>query len=240
MDLGTRLEPLPNTQLRTAGGETKALRGRRVQAPLNFEEIHQAHRARVYSLCLRMVRNTSDAEDLTQEVFLQVFRKMDTFRGESAFSTWLHRVAVNVVLMNTRKKRRYVEVPLEPEREDETTNRPSPELEVADRNLAGVTDRIDLRRAIAQLPKGCRTTLLLYELRGYHHREIAKLLGTSSGNSKSQLRRARFRMRRLLSSVPVRKRIRARTGSKRARPETRGGSSPLASNRSGDATEPRA
>jgi RNA polymerase sigma-70 factor, ECF subfamily len=145
-----------------------------------------------------MVRNTTDAEDLTQEVFLQVFRKMDTFRGDSAFSTWLHRVAVNVVLMNTRKRRHYVEVPIEPEQDEETT-RPTPELEVVDRNLSSATDRIDLQRAIAELPPSCKTTLVLYELCGYRHMEIAKLMGTSYSNSKSQLRRARIRMRRLLS-----------------------------------------
>jgi RNA polymerase sigma-70 factor, ECF subfamily len=190
--------PEQHSGTRPHGDQPGGPYGRAVHAPLNFEEIHHAYRARVYSLCLRMVRNTTDAEDLTKEVFLQVFRKMDTFRGDSAFSTWLHRVAVNVVLMNTRKRRHYVEVPIEPEQDEETT-RPTPELEVVDRNLSSATDRIDLQRAIAELPPSCKTTLVLYELCGYRHMEIAKLMGTSYSNSKSQLRRARIRMRRLLS-----------------------------------------
>lgn len=153
-----------------------------------------------------MVRNTADAEDLTQEVFLQVFRKMDSFRGQSAFFTWLQRVAINVVLMKLRGNKARVEVPLPQDVEpDEESGQYPQEMSAPDLALASLIDRLNLERAADCLPPGCRRILLLHNVAGYEHHEIAELLGTSMGNSKSQLHRARYRMRMLLrESNPTR------------------------------------
>jgi RNA polymerase sigma factor (sigma-70 family) len=123
-----------------------------------------------------MVRNTSEAEDLTQEAFLQLFRKINTFRGESAFSTWLHRVSVNVVLMRLRKKR-LIEVPLEDSSEDEDPN--SKEIGAPDPVLSGSIDRLNIDRAVEELPPGYRKAFMLHDVVGYEHREVAKILGCS-------------------------------------------------------------
>lgn len=163
-----------------------------------FEVLYHLHKRRVYSLCLRMTANTADAEDLTQEAFLQLFRKIGTFRGESAFSTWLHRMAVNVVLMRLRKKGLPV-VPLEEtiETEEET---PKKELGAEDAVLAGSVDRLELQRAVESLPPGYRTIFVLHDVQGYEHNEIAGLVGCSIGNSKSQLHKARMKLRDLLKT----------------------------------------
>ena len=163
-----------------------------------FEVLYNLHKRRVYSLCLRMTGNTADAEDLAQEAFLQLFRKIATFRGESAFSTWLHRMAVNVVLMQLRKKGLSV-VPLEDTVETEEDT-PRKELGAADAKLAGSIDRLQLERAIDRLPPGYRTVFVLHDVEGYEHNEIAEIVGCSIGNSKSQLHKARLKMRDLLKA----------------------------------------
>lgn len=161
-----------------------------------FESLYNLHKRRVYSLCLRMTANTAAAEDLTQEAFLQLFRKIGTFRGESAFSTWLHRMAVNVVLMQLRKKGLPV-VSLEETMEgEEETARKEPGGE--DRRLAGSIDRLQLENSIAALPPGYRMIFLLHDVEGYEHNEIAGMLGCSIGNSKSQLHKARMKLRDLI------------------------------------------
>jgi RNA polymerase sigma-70 factor (ECF subfamily) len=163
-----------------------------------FEVLYSLHKRRVYSLCLRMTANTAAAEDLTQEAFLQLFRKIVTFRGESAFSTWLHRMAVNVVLMQLRKKGLPV-VPLEDtvDTEEET---PRKELGALDPALAGSLDRLQLQRAVEGLPPGYRMIFLLHDVEGYEHNEIAGMVGCSIGNSKSQLHKARMKLRELLKT----------------------------------------
>lgn len=161
-----------------------------------FEVLYNLHKRRVYSLCLRMTGNTADAEDLAQEAFLQLFRKIATFRGESAFSTWLHRMAVNVVLMQLRKKGLPV-VPLEETVETEEDT-PKKELGAADTKLAGSLDRLQLERAIDRLPPGYRSIFVLHDVEGFEHNEIAEIVGCSIGNSKSQLHKARLKMRDLL------------------------------------------
>lgn len=163
-----------------------------------FEALYHLHKRRVYSLCLRMTANTAAAEDLTQEAFLQLFRKIGTFRGESAFSTWLHRMAVNVVLMQLRKKGLPV-VPLEDtiETEEET---PKKELGAPDPSLAGSIDRLQLQRAVEDLPPGYRSIFVLHDVEGYEHNEIAEIVGCSVGNSKSQLHKARLKLRELLKT----------------------------------------
>ena len=163
-----------------------------------FEALYNLHKRRVYSLCLRMTANTAAAEDLTQEAFLQLFRKIGTFRGESAFSTWLHRMSVNVVLMQLRKKGLPV-VSLEETMETEE-DAPRKELGADDPRLAGSVDRMQLQRSIASLPPGYRMIFLLHDVEGYEHNEIAGMVGCSIGNSKSQLHKARMKLREILKT----------------------------------------
>jgi RNA polymerase sigma-70 factor (ECF subfamily) len=166
-----------------------------------FERIYRLHSRRVYALCLRMVGNTAEAEDLAQDAFLQLFRKIGTFRGESAFSTWLHRLAVNVVLMKLRKKT-LPETSLEEstDPEDESGG-PRREIGAPDLLLSGSIDRVHLERAIEQLPPGYRQVFVLHDVQGFEHNEIAKLMECSIGNSKSQLHKARMRLRELLQET---------------------------------------
>lgn len=161
-----------------------------------FEYLYRSHSRRVFALCLRMTGNPADAEDLTQEAFLQVFRKIHTFRGASAFSTWLHRLSVNIVLMRFRKKTVSV-TSLEETSGAEFDQLPK-ELGAPDQTLLGSIDRLHLERAIAQLPPGYQQTFVLHDVLGYEHNEIATRLGCSIGNSKSQLHKARARLRKLL------------------------------------------
>ena len=163
-----------------------------------FERIYRLHSRRVYALCLRMVGNPAAAEDLTQEAFLQLFRKIATFRGESAFSTWLHRLAVNVVLMRLRRKT-LAETSLEETTDpDEESGGPRRDIGGPDLRLSGSVDRVNLERAIEQLPPGYRSIFVLHDVQGYEHNEIAAIMSCSIGNSKSQLHKARMRLRSLL------------------------------------------
>jgi len=162
-----------------------------------FEALFLQHRQRVYSVCLRMIGNTAEAEELTQDAFLQVFRKIQTFRGESAFSTWLHRISVNIVLMRLRKKSVMATSLEESTRGEESEDLPR-EYGAPDLVLTGSIDRVHLERAIAQLPPGYKQAFVLHDVQGYEHNEIAALLGCSIGNSKSQLHKARVRLRKLL------------------------------------------
>lgn len=181
------LEPTLALVRRAQQGDTEA-----------FGTLFHTHRSRVYSLCLRMTRNVAEAEDLTQEAFLQVFRKLPTFRGDSALSTWMYRVAVNTVLMYFRKRGRpQFSIDEEPSSNDNGKSKKR-DYGATDFQLSGCVDRIALARAITELPHGYRTIFLLHEVEGYEHREIARLLKCSVGNSKSQLHKARLRMRELL------------------------------------------
>ncbi len=147
-----------------------------------------------------MTRNVAEAEDLTQEAFLQVFRKLPTFRGDSALSTWMYRVAVNTVLMYFRKRGRpQFSIDEEPGTNDNGKTKKR-DYGATDFQLSGCVDRIALARAIKELPHGYRKIFLLHEVEGYEHREIARLLRCSVGNSKSQLHKARLRMRELLTA----------------------------------------
>jgi RNA polymerase sigma-70 factor (ECF subfamily) len=163
-----------------------------------FEYLYRSHSRRVYAVCLRMVGNTTEAEDLTQEAFLLLFRKIHTFRGESAFSTWLHRLAVNVVLMHLRKKSPpIVSIEATPDPDDETFS-PSFDIGAPDLLLEGAIDRINLERCIRQLPAGYRRVFVLHDIQGHEHNDIAEILGRSVGDSKSQLHKARTRLREQL------------------------------------------
>ena len=166
---------------------------------LAFAHLYSLHKRRIYSLCLRMVNNVAEAEDLTQEAFLQLHRKISTFRGDSAFSTWLHRLAVNVVLMHLRKKGlplTSLDEAMEPTHDDG----PGRSFGAPDLQLAGSIDRLALERAVADLPAGYRLVFVLHDVEGYEHNEIASMLECSIGNSKSQLHKARLKLRGTLRS----------------------------------------
>jgi RNA polymerase sigma-70 factor, ECF subfamily len=163
-----------------------------------FEDIYRLHFPRVYALCLRLVHDPIEAEDFTQEVFLQLFRKIHTFRGESAFSSWLHRLTINLVFMNFRK-RKVATSPLESSVETEN-ERPTTGVQLGfiDPRLSGLFDRMNLQAAVEQLPEGYKKMFILHDVHGYDHEEIAKICGCSVGNTKSQLHKARRRLREAL------------------------------------------
>jgi RNA polymerase sigma-70 factor, ECF subfamily len=158
-------------------------------------ELYERYRHRVFAVCIGMTRNPAEAEDLTQEVFVSLVHKIGSYRGESQFTTWLHRLTVNCVLMHFRRPARREQVftdfenviPIAPRLSAPTL--PGP-----------LTDKIAFRSAVARLPKGCRTVFVLFDLAGYEHEEIAKLLGCTAGTSKSQLHRARLKLRKILQA----------------------------------------
>jgi RNA polymerase sigma-70 factor (ECF subfamily) len=158
-----------------------------------FEELYARHNRRVFSLCLRMTGSVPEAEDLAQEVFIQLFRKIGSFRGESAFTTWLHRLTVNQVLMHFRKRGVKME---------QTTDDGETPVQIVkgteDPARMPVVDRIALDAAVVQLPPGYRTVFVLHDVEGHEHEEIARMLGCSVGTSKSQLHKARMKLRVLL------------------------------------------
>ena len=159
-----------------------------------FEEIYHLHHKRVYSICFRMLQNAADAEDLTQQVFIQLFRKLHTFRGDSSFTTWLHRLTVNQVLMHFR--RRVVKT-------EKTTEDGSTPIRIVNGtenpSRMALIDRIALNQAIGQLPPGYRMVFILHDVEGFEHDQIGMMLGCAVGTSKSQLHKARQRLRQLLT-----------------------------------------
>jgi RNA polymerase sigma-70 factor (ECF subfamily) len=162
-----------------------------------FEYLYKAYCRRVYGVCLRMIKNPAEAEDLTQQAFLQLFRKIGTFRGESSFSTWLHRVTVNIVLMHLRRKKP-TEVLSEDLDHQRSNSESARELGSSDTSMLGAIDRLNIMRAIRKLPAGYKKLFLMHDVIGYEHSEIAGLLGCSIGCSKSQVHSARKKLRRLL------------------------------------------
>jgi RNA polymerase sigma-70 factor (ECF subfamily) len=186
-----------STNIRRTDSDSELIRRAQRGESEAFADLFHAHKARIYSICLRMTNNTAQAEDLTQDAFLQVFRKLSTFKGNSALSTWLYRIAVNTVLMHFRKKA-LKQISLdEPSSHD--ANMVRREYGSRDGRLVGSVDRITLTRAIRDLPAGYRTIFLLHEVEGYEHQEIAKILDCSVGNSKSQLHKAKLRIREFLA-----------------------------------------
>jgi len=158
-----------------------------------FEEVYNRHHRRVYAICLRMLKNTNEAEDLTQDVFIQLHRKIGSFRGDSAFTTWLHRLTVNQVLMHFRKRTVKMEkvtdegeTPVQIVKGSESPNR------------MPVVDKIAIENAIKELPNGYRNVFILHDIEGFEHEEVARILGCSVGTSKSQLHKARLKLRKLL------------------------------------------
>lgn len=158
-----------------------------------FEELYHRHFRRVYALCLRMTSDPVQAEDLTQDVFIQLFNKIGSFRGESAFTTWLHRMTVNQVLMHFRKRSTKSEITTD---DDETPDQIVKGTE--NPNAMPIIDRIALEKAIQQLPVGYRTVFVLHDVEGYEHAEIAQMMGVAEGTSKSQLHKARLKLRKFI------------------------------------------
>jgi RNA polymerase sigma-70 factor (ECF subfamily) len=158
-----------------------------------FEEVYRTHASKLYGLILRMVGNPADAEDLLQEVFMGAFRKLDGFRGDSALGTWLYRLTTNHVLDHLRS--RAAKVGQLTETFDDDPVLPDP----GSRAIAAQTiAQMDLERALSQLPPGCRAAFLLHDVEGLEHREVAEALGIAEGTSKSQVHKARLRLRALL------------------------------------------
>ena len=181
----------------TAGRQDElALIGRCREGDLGaFEELYRTHAGRLYSVALRLVGNPADAEDLLQEIFLAAHRKLDTFRGESSLGTWLYRLATNLCLDHLRSRTgrsRHVTDSIDDE----------PGLfDVATSSLAEQTvTRMDLERALARLPEGCRSAFVLHDVEGLEHREVAEILGVAEGTSKSQVHKARLKLRKMLGS----------------------------------------
>lgn len=158
-----------------------------------FEQIYRRYHRLVYCLCLRMTRSVSEAEDLTQDVFVQLLRKIGTFRGEASFATWLHRLTVNEVLMHFRKPA---------VRKEQTTEDGATPIQAAGgtENPAKMSpiDRLSLDEAMGQLSPGYRAVFILHDVEGYEHQQIGQMLGCAIGTSKSQLHKARMKLRRLL------------------------------------------
>ncbi len=158
-----------------------------------FEEVYQRHHRRVYSICLRMLQNAFEAEDLTQDVFIQLYRKIGSFRGDSAFTTWLHRLTVNQVLMHFRKRNvKFEKTTDEGETPEQTVPGTHNPLKMP------IVDKIALESAIDQLPNGYKNVFVLHDVEGFEHEEVANILGCSVGTSKSQLHKARLKLRKLL------------------------------------------
>ena len=154
-----------------------------------FRDLYRQHAGRVYALCLRLTGDARDAEERTQDVFVRLWDKVGSFRGDSAFSSWLHRLAVNVVLNERRTTGR---------REQRVMTAEDPGA--LERNRGSTTEglSIDLERAIAELPDGAREVFVLYDIEGYGHAEIAGMVGIAEGTSKAQLFRARRLLREML------------------------------------------
>jgi RNA polymerase sigma-70 factor, ECF subfamily len=163
-----------------------------------FEELYRAHAGRLYNLLFRMAGSAQDAEDLLQDVFLHAHRKLASFRGDSTLGTWLYRLAVNHcldVLRGRQTKMRRATESLD----EEDAAEPAAAMPVVPTAIS----RLDLDRAIAKLPAGCRTAFVLHDVEGFEHHEVASLLGVSQGTSKSQVHKARMKLRALLAPAPL-------------------------------------
>jgi len=159
-----------------------------------FEELYRAHSGRLFSLAVRMLGNPADAEDQLQEIFLSAHRKLESFRGESALGTWLYRLGMNQILDHVRSRAA---------RTGQVTDGLDDASLLADagghRLAERAIDRIDLERALAELPEGCRAAFVLHDVEGLEHKEVSDVLGIAEGTSKSQVHKARLRLRALLS-----------------------------------------
>jgi RNA polymerase sigma-70 factor (ECF subfamily) len=158
-----------------------------------FEELYRTHSGRLFSLALRMLGNPADAEDLLQEIFLSAHRKLDSYRGDAALGTWLYRLAMNQILDHVRSRAARTGQ-LTDGLDDATLLADAAGHRLADRAIS----RIDLERALAELPEGCRAAFVLHDVEGLEHKEVSEVLGIAEGTSKSQVHKARLRLRGLL------------------------------------------
>ena len=178
------LSPLPDPDVALAtAGDRRA-----------FERLYRANVNRVYSVCARMVVDRTRAEELTQDVFVRAWDKLHLFRGESSFSTWLHRMAVNVVL-NARKADGRLRSKFEEQDEEAGLDA----LPAASSAMIGAGEMLDIEAAVARLPAGARRVFVLHDVEGFKHEEIAQQLGVTTGATKAQLHRARMLLRGYLS-----------------------------------------
>ena len=167
----------------------------RADDPGAFEELYRAHAGRLFGLACRMV-GRSDAEDLLQEMFLTAHRKLGLYRGDSSLGTWLFRLGTNLCLDYLRSRGLRAA-----QMTDAFADEDGATITGAAGPILGVLDRIDLERALGALPPGCRAVFVLHDVEGLEHREIAELLGISDGTSKSQLHKARLRLRGALRNI---------------------------------------
>jgi RNA polymerase sigma-70 factor, ECF subfamily len=186
-----------------SGGQAGAPQGRTADLALvercrkgdlgAFEEVYRAHSGRLYSVACRMLGNPADAEDLLQEIFLAAHRKLDSYRGEAALGTWLYRLATNLCLDHLRSRAA---------RTNQVTGALDDEIGLQDTASRGLAERtvtkMDIERALQALPEGCRAAFVLHDVEGLEHREVADVLGIAEGTSKSQVHKARLRLRTLL------------------------------------------
>jgi RNA polymerase sigma-70 factor (ECF subfamily) len=161
-----------------------------------FETLYRQHSGRLFSLAVRMLGNPADAEDLLQEIFLTAHRKLESFRGDSALGTWLYRLAMNQILDHVRSRAARTGQ-MTDGLDDATLLADASGHRLADRAIA----RIDLERALAELPEGCRAAFVLHDVEGLEHREVSEVLGIAEGTSKSQVHKARLRLRGLLRKI---------------------------------------
>jgi RNA polymerase sigma-70 factor, ECF subfamily len=160
-----------------------------------FEELYRAHAGKLFSVACRMLGNPTDAEDLLQEIFLSAHRKLDGFRGEAALGTWLYRLATNHCLDYLRSRAARTNQVTDALEDDAGPFEPGAQT-LAEQTVA----KMDLERALARLPEGCRAAFILHDVQGLEHKEVAQALGIAEGTSKSQVHKARLRLRALLSA----------------------------------------
>jgi RNA polymerase sigma-70 factor, ECF subfamily len=162
-----------------------------------FEELYRTHAGRLFSVACRLLGNPADAEDLLQEIFMAAHRKLDTFRGESALGTWLYRLATNLCLDHLRSRSG---------RSSQVTDSLDDEPGLFDRATSGLAEqtvtKMDIERALAKLPEGCRAAFVLHDIEGLEHGEVAAILDIAEGTSKSQVHKARTKLRALLTGRP--------------------------------------
>ncbi len=186
--------PAPSNLVSEAPGDVDLLDRYRDGETSVFEELYRRHATRLYNLAYRMSGTAADAEDLLQEVFLQAFRKLPTFRGESALGTWLYRLALNLCLDHVRSRQARTGKLTDSLDDEDAAVPPVKAREPADL----VVDRMDLERAIAELPPSYRAAFILHDVQGFEHHEVADLLAIAEGSSKSLVHKARLRLRTLL------------------------------------------
>ena len=158
-----------------------------------FEELYRQHAGRLYSLAFRMTGSAQEAENLLQDMFLHAHRKLAIFRGESSLGTWLYRLGMNQCLDHLRGRQAKMGRATESLDADE-----APELSAPLPAVPTAITRLDLERTVGRLPEGCRAAFLLHDVEGFEHHEVAKILGVSTGTSKSQVHRARMKLRAML------------------------------------------